>query len=97
MSLSGRRSSQTARGDLPSGKPDEFKVCGEIALPQLARLHQEPPEPFESRCLHPARSPPNEAGQYVKAAAHTHDNGHIEALSVLLAPSLFKGCGHADE
>ena len=93
----GRRSAQAAGDDLPAGEPDELAVGGEVALPQLAGLHQEPPEPLQPQRLHPARGAPDEAGQHVEAAAHAHDDGHLEALAVALAPGLLEGGGHADE
>src|SRR5689334_11305478 len=64
------RSSQSAREDLPAGEPDELGVGSEIALPQLAGFHQEPPEPLEPHRLRPARSTPDEACQNVEAATH---------------------------
>src|SRR5689334_21779368 len=93
VALRGRRSSQAARDDLPASEPDELDVGGEIALPQLSGLHQEPPEPLQPQRLRPTRSTPDEAGQHVEAAAHAHDDGDLEALPVALAPGLLEGEG----
>src|SRR5262245_14430966 len=96
-SLGGRRRPQPTGDDLTPGEPDELTVGSQIALHELARLHEKPPEPFQSQPLHPARRPPDVAGQYVKAAAHTHDDRDIQALAVALAPDLLEGRRHADE
>src|SRR5271165_2282029 len=97
VALDGRLLAQAAGDNLPAGEPDELAVGGEVALPQLSGLHQEPPEPLQPRQLEPARGPLNVAGQDIEAAAYPQDNGHVEALPVALAPGLLEGAGHADE
>ena len=55
--LCGRRSAQAAGDDLPAGEPDELAVGGQVALPQLAGLHQEPPEPLQPPATVPSEGP----------------------------------------
>src|SRR5207248_1987076 len=97
VGLCGWRSSQAAQDDLPAGQPDELNIGGQVALPQLAGLHQKPPEPLQPQRLRPARSTPDEAGQHVEAAAYTHDDRHLKALPVELAPGLLEGGRHTNE
>src|SRR6516164_6164630 len=97
VAMYGRRSAQAASEDLPAGEPDELSVGSEIAPPQLAGFHQKPPEPLQPHCLQPVGGTPDEAGQYVEAAAHADDDGHPKAPAVALAPDLLEGRGHTDE
>src|SRR5262245_10358074 len=80
----GRWSPQTARDDLDAGEQAEFAVVGEVALPELARLHHQPPEPLHTRHLHPARCALDEAGEHVEAAADADDDRHPEPLAMVL-------------
>src|SRR6516164_2069419 len=97
LAMYGRRSAQAASEDLPAGEPDELSVGSEIAPPQLAGFHQKPPEPLQPHCLQPVGGTPDEAGQYVEAAAHAEDDGHPKAPTVALAPDLLEWRGHTDE
>ncbi len=47
--LTGRGSPQATAEDLPRRHPDELGVGGEVALPHLAWLHQQPPRPLQAR------------------------------------------------
>src|SRR5689334_14610695 len=95
--LTGRRPTEAARDDFKAGEPAEFAVVGEVAPPELARLHDEPPEPLHARHLHPVRRALDEAGQHVEAAADADDDRNAEPLAVTLDPHLLERRGHADE
>src|SRR5689334_22294770 len=47
-----RRAAEAARDDLEAREPAEFAVIGEVALPELARLHHQAPEPLHAGHLH---------------------------------------------
>src|SRR5262249_30499440 len=95
--LPGRRPTEAARDDFKTGEPAEFTVVGEVAPPELARLHHKPPEPLHARHLHPVWRALDEAGEHVEAAADADDDGHPKALAVALDPHLLERRGHADE
>src|SRR5262245_56426351 len=82
------RPADTAREELPAGEPDELAVGREVAFPELARLHQETPEPLQAHLLEPARRTLDEAREHIEAATNADDDRHLQAITVTLAPRL---------
>src|SRR5437588_5071151 len=97
LALFDRRASEPAGEDFEAGNPAELAVEGEIALPELAWLQHQPPEPLHARHLNPVRRTLDEAGEHVEAAADADDHGYLEPLAMTFHPCLLEGRGHADE
>src|SRR5262249_11775963 len=95
--LPGRRPPEAAREDFKAGEPAELAVVGEVALPELARLHHKPPEPLHARHLHPMWRALDESGQHVEAAADADNDRHLKPLTMPFDPHLLERRGHADE
>jgi hypothetical protein len=88
---------QRAADERLSKHAGERDVGAQVTPPHPPRLLIDAIEPFEPNALHPRRRAVDVAGEHVDAAAHAHDERHVEAESVFVQEPLLLRRRHADE